>query len=108
MKVRSLFVVFAFTALFATAVGAATPDPGKTRSYIAHAWSTLTRSANECRALIDPTVPSHSVVYLPAGVTAPASLEKSAARCGVRIANLPAPITQIGACYPTTLPAQVR
>ena len=105
MKVRSLFVVFAF-ALFATAVSATTPDPGKTRSYIAHAWSTLTRSADECRALIDPKVPSHSVVYLPAGVTAPASLEKSAKRCGVRIANLPAPIKQIGDFDPTTLPTQ--
>jgi alpha,alpha-trehalase len=106
MKVRSLFVVFAFTALFATAVSAATPDPARTRSYIAHAWSTLTRSANECRALIDPKVPSHSVVYLPAGVTTPASLEKSAKRCGVRIANLPAPIRELGDFDPTTLPTQ--
>ena len=105
MKVRSLFVVFAF-ALFATAVSATTPDPAKTRGYIAHAWGTLTRSADECRALIDPKVPSHSVVYLPAGVTAPASLEKSAKRCGVRIANLPAPIKQIGDFDPTTLPTQ--
>jgi alpha,alpha-trehalase len=106
MKVRSLFVVFAFTALFAAAASAATPDPARTRSYIAHAWSTLTRSVDECRALIDPKVPSHSVVYLPAGVTAPASLEKSASRCGVRITNLPAPIKQLGDFDPTTLPAQ--
>ena len=106
MKVRSPAVVFVFSALFATAASAAPPGPAKTRGYIAHAWNTLTRSVNECRALIDPKVPSHSVVYLPAGVTPPASLEKSASRCGVRIANLPAPIRQLGDFDPTTLPAQ--
>lgn len=106
MKVRSLAVVFAFSALFATATSAATPDPAKTRSYIAHAWGTLTRSAHECRALIDPKVPSHSVIYLPAQVAVPPALEQSAKRCGVRIENLPAPIAQLGDFDPTTLPAQ--
>ena len=106
MKVRSLAVVFAFSALFATAASAATPDPAKTRSYIAHAWGTLTRSVHECRALIDPKVPSHSVIYLPAQVAVPPSLEQSAKRCGVRIENLPAPIAQLGDFDPTTLPAQ--
>jgi alpha,alpha-trehalase len=106
MKVRSLFATFAFTAFVATAVPAATPDPARTRSYIDHAWSTLTRSADECRALIDPKVPSRSVVYLPAGVAIPTSLEKSARRCGVQIRHLPAPIRQLGDVDPTTLPTQ--
>ncbi|HEY9112865.1 MAG TPA: trehalase family glycosidase [Rhodanobacteraceae bacterium] len=107
MKVRSFFVVFAFSALCATSVCAATPDTTtRTRSYIDRAWSTLTRSVNECRALIDPKVPSHSVVYLPAGVTIPPSLEKSANRCGVQIHHLPAPIRQLGDVDPTTLPTQ--
>lgn len=106
MKVRSSFIAFAFTGFFATAVCAATPNPAKTRSYIDHAWSTLTRSVNECRALVDPKVPSHSVVYLPAQVTAPASLTQSARRCGVRIENLPVQIRQLGELDPTTLPAQ--
>ena len=105
MKLRSLFVVFAFT-LFTTAVFAATPDPARTRSYIAHAWSTLTRSVNECRALVDPKVPSHSVIYLPARVATPAALAQSAKRCSVRIDNLPAPITQLGDFDPTTLSTQ--
>ena len=106
MKIRSPFIAFVFTGFFATAVCAATPDAAKTRTYIDHAWSTLTRSASECRALVDPKVPSHSVVYLPAQVTAPASLTQSAKRCGVRIENLPAPIEQLGGFDPTTLPAQ--
>ncbi|MBN8736317.1 MAG: trehalase [Xanthomonadales bacterium] len=106
MKVRPLFVVFALTALVATTSFAATPDPAKTRSYIDHAWSTLTRSVNECRALVDPKVPSRSVIYLPAGVTAPASLAQSAKRCGVKVENLPTPIHELGDVDPTRLPAQ--
>ncbi|HEY8229933.1 MAG TPA: trehalase family glycosidase, partial [Rhodanobacteraceae bacterium] len=106
MKIRSPFIALVFTGFFATAVCAATPDPAKTRSYIDHAWSTLTRSVNECRALVDPKVPSHSVIYLPAQLTAPASLTQSAKRCGVRVENLPATIEQLGDFDPTTLPAQ--
>ena len=106
MKVRSHVFVFAFTALVTTAACAAPPATTRTRSYIDHAWSTLTRSSNECRALIDPKVPSHSVVYLPAGVAVPASLAQSAKRCGVRIEHLSAPIRQLGETDPTKLPAQ--
>lgn len=106
MKLRSLSVVLAFTALLAGAARAAPPDPAKTRSYIHHAWSTLTRSVHECRALVDPKVPSHSVVYLPAQVKAPDALVQSARRCGVRIQHLPAPIDRIGGFDPATLSRQ--
>lgn len=106
MKVRSLFAVFAFATLFTTSVRAATPDPAGTRGYIDHAWGTLTRSVNECRALIDPKVPSHSIVYLPEGVAIPAPLAESAGRCGVKVRHLPAPIHQLGDVDPTGLPAQ--
>ncbi|WHZ18883.1 MAG: trehalase [Rhodanobacteraceae bacterium] len=106
MKVRSRCIAFVFTALAASAAFAATSDPARTRSYIDHAWSTLTRSVDECRALIDPKVPSHSVVYLPAQVSPPASLTQSAKRCGVHIENLPAPIKQLGDFDPTTLATQ--
>lgn len=106
MKVRSFFVVFAFTTFVASTVSAATPDPAKTRSYIDHAWSTLTRSVNECRALVDPKVPSRSVIYLPAHEATPASLAASAKRCGVKVENLPAPIRELGDVDPTKLPTQ--
>ena len=106
MKVRPLLAVLAFTTLFAADVCAATPDPAMTSNYIDHAWSTLTRSVNECRALVDPKVPSHSVIYLPAHVTAPASLVLSARRCGVRVENLPTAIEQLGDFDPSRLPAQ--
>lgn len=106
MKLRPLCLVLAASALMATAASAATPSPAKTRAYIDHAWATLTRSADECRALVDPKVPGHSVIYLPAHVATPASLAASAKRCGVTIEHLPAPITQLGQADPTKLPAQ--
>ena len=106
MKVRSLFVALVFTTFFATSASAATSDPARTRSYIDHAWATLTRSADECRALIDPKVPSHSVVYLPVGVAIPSSLEKSVKRCGVQVRHLPATIQELGDIDPTRLPTQ--
>ncbi|MDE2224301.1 MAG: trehalase [Xanthomonadaceae bacterium] len=106
MKVRSRFVTFACAALVAATALAAAPDRARTRSYIDHAWSTLTRSVKECRALVDPKVPSRSVIYLPAGVAAPASLVQSAKRCGVRVENLPAPIHELGDVDPTGLRAQ--
>ncbi|TAN04083.1 MAG: trehalase [Rhodanobacteraceae bacterium] len=106
MKVHSLFVVFACSLLVSATAGAATPNPAKTRSYIDHAWNTLTRSADECRALLDPKVPSHSVVYLPWHAPIPASLAQSAKRCSVHVEHLPQPIRQLGDVDPTKLPAQ--
>ncbi|HET9819337.1 MAG TPA: trehalase family glycosidase [Rhodanobacteraceae bacterium] len=106
MKIRSLLATALATLFFATTVCAATSDPARTRSYIDHAWSTLTRSADECRALVDPKVPSRSVVYLPAHVSIPDSLAQSAKRCHVKVQNLPAPIRQLGDVDPTKLPAQ--
>ncbi|HET7931081.1 MAG TPA: trehalase family glycosidase [Rhodanobacteraceae bacterium] len=106
MKIRPPFIALAFAALVATASAAATPSPAKTRAYIDHAWATLTRSADECRALVDPKVPAQSVVYLPWHVTAPASLVRTSKRCHVKVQNLPAPIHELGDINPTTLPAQ--
>ncbi|MBS0381346.1 MAG: trehalase [Proteobacteria bacterium] len=106
MKVRPYFIPCVCTLLAATTAFAATPDPARTRSYIDHAWNTLTRSVDECRALVDPKVPSHSIVYLPAQVATPASLAASARRCRVKVENLPAPIRHLGDIDPTKLPAQ--
>ncbi|HLI17617.1 MAG TPA: trehalase family glycosidase [Rhodanobacteraceae bacterium] len=106
MKVRPLLASFVFAIFVTTAASAAKPDPAKTRAYIDHAWNTLTRSADECRALVDPKTPSSSVVYMAWHVTPPASLVASAERCHVKLANLPAPTREVGDIEPKTLPAQ--
>ncbi|MEO7198988.1 MAG: trehalase family glycosidase [Dokdonella sp.] len=106
MKARVLFAKFVLVALLAPAVSAGTSQPAKTRAYIDHAWNSLTRSVDECRALVDPKVTSRSVVYVPARMAIPASLAQSAKRCGVKIHHLPAPIHQLGDVDPAKLPAQ--
>ena len=106
MKAPLFAATCASAILFATAASAATPDPAKTRSYIDHAWSTLTRSAEECRALVDIKVSSHPVIYLPANVDAPPSLTQAAKRCGVEVRHLPTPVRQLGDIDPTRLSVQ--
>src|SRR5262252_6698965 len=54
------------------AAGTASPDPAKTRAYIEHAWSTLTRSMTDCASLADPKVATRPVLYLPAEFPVPA------------------------------------
>lgn len=61
---------------------------------------------DECRALTDPKVPSHSVVYVPAHMAIPASLVQSAKRCDVKTRHLPTPIRELGDVDATKLPAQ--
>ena len=57
------------------------PDPARTRAYIEHAWSTLTRSMADCSALRDPKVATHPVLYLPAKFPRPAGLAEVSERC---------------------------
>jgi alpha,alpha-trehalase len=106
MKVRSLLAVFVFATLFTTVISAATPDPARTRSYIDHAWSTLSRSMSECRAFATPMTKTRPVAYLPWHMPEPASLAATARKCGVDVRELPSPIHQIGDLDPTKLPVQ--
>lgn len=106
MKARILFATLAFSTLFATAGGAATPEPAAVQTYIGRTWNALTRSLHECRALVGVAAESHPVIYLPWHVPAPASLLQSAARCKVQVRDLPAPITRLGELDPRTLTTQ--
>ena len=44
----------------------APPDPASTKAYIERAWSTLSRSMQDCAALTDPKVAARPVIYVPA------------------------------------------
>jgi len=93
--------------LLAAASGvAATPDSGKTLTYIHKAWPTLTRSLADCSALADSKVATHPLLYLPAGFPAPAELATTAKKCGVEVRTLPRRIAQIGDVQPAELPRQ--
>jgi len=93
--------------LLAAASGvAATPDSGKTLTYIHKAWPTLTRSLADCSALADSKVATHPLLYLPAGFPAPAELATTSKKCGVEVRTLPRRIAQIGDVQPAELPRQ--
>ena len=96
-----------FATVFTTATAyAATPDPAKTRTYIDKAWTTLTRSQDQCNALTDPKIVGHPVLYVPAEMKVTPALADIGKRCGVDIHPLPRAIQQLGDIDATKLPAQ--
>jgi alpha,alpha-trehalase len=88
------------------AAAAATPDPERTRTYIDHAWSTLTRSMEDCASLTDPKVVTRPVLYLPAQFPVPAQLAAVRERCHIDVRTLPLVIGQLGDVDATRLPVQ--
>jgi len=92
-------------ALVATA-SAAQPDPAKTRAYIDKAWTTLTRSQDECKSLLDPKIKTRPVLYVPAQFTVPKDLLQVEKRCNIDVHTLPKPVEQLGDIDATKLPVQ--
>ncbi|EIL90252.1 alpha,alpha-trehalase [Rhodanobacter fulvus Jip2] len=86
--------------------GSAQPDPQRTRAYIDHAWSTLTRSMDDCASLADSKIASHPVLYLPANVPTPPKVARLKQPCGVDVRKLPRPITELAGLSPTRLDVQ--
>src|SRR5512146_1596288 len=64
--------------------------------YIAKSWDTLTRSMDHCETVLDPKMPTRSLVYVPAGYPVGDRLQRLAARCKVKVLPLPQKITQPG------------
>ena len=88
------------------AASSTAPDPTKTRAYIAQAWTTLTRSLEDCASLTDPKVVTRPVLYLPAQFPIPAQLAKVRERCHIDARNLPRVIGQLGDVDATRLAVQ--
>ncbi|HET6431926.1 trehalase family glycosidase [Dyella sp.] len=104
---RSLLATTLFgVAAAASAATTTAADPGRTRAYIDHAWSTLTRATDDCASLVDPKVATTPVLYLPADVPMPAALTATQQRCAVDVRRLPAVVTALGQIDARTLPAQ--
>lgn len=92
--------------LATTASAVQTANPQATRSYIGHAWSTLTRSMDDCSALRDPKLDAKPVLYLPADLRMPDDMAAVKARCGVDVRVLPHTIGRLGDLHPSMLPQQ--
>lgn len=100
------FLLLASLVFVAAAPARQTPDPQKTLAYIDHAWTTLTRSMDDCSALRDPKVGTRPVLYLPANLPAPPDLAAVKQRCNVDVHVLPRAIDQLGEIASTSLPQQ--
>src|SRR5579863_3000215 len=57
--------------------------------YISTAWDTLTRSMSDCQTLVDPKMKVAAVLYLPAGMETPPTVQKLSSDCHVQIEHLP-------------------
>ncbi|TPG11294.1 trehalase [Rhodanobacter glycinis] len=102
---KTLATLLLFSASAASAMPAP-PNPAKTRAYIDKAWTTLTRSMDDCASLTDTKIASHPVLYLPAKLPMPARLAGVGKRCGVDVHTLPRAIDRLGDIDATKLPAQ--
>src|SRR3954468_23536794 len=71
-------------------------DIAPVREYIAKGWDTLTRSMTDCAFVADPKLKAHPVLYLPAGMTVPAAVEKLHTDCDVDIQHLSKPLQHLG------------
>ena len=100
------FTFAASLVLVVSVAAAATPDPAATRAYIDRAWTTLTRATDNCASLIDPKVAAAPVLYVPADVPMPPSLDATRQRCRVDVRRLPRVISALGQIDASTLPAQ--
>jgi len=105
-SVRFRLLTLALSCAVAGTAFAATPDPTKTRAYIDQAWTTLTRSQDDCAALTDTKVNGHPVLYLPADMPVPANVTAVGKRCRIDVRPLPQKVEQLGDIDATRLPRQ--
>src|SRR6266852_5426704 len=66
------------------------------RSYIAAGWDTLTRSQTDCNTIVDPKLASASVLYVPADLQIPETVQQMEKRCNVQVRHLPQVIHRLG------------
>src|SRR3954469_2191755 len=71
--------------------------------YIGKAWDVLTRSMDKCETVVDPKMPTQSMLYVPAEYAINDRLKLLATRCKVRVLPLPERITRPGQLDVNTL-----
>ncbi len=107
MKLLRLFVFAAAAIHVSSAQETAqvpAPNPEATLGYIHAAWDTLTRSMTDCHSLVDIKVTADPILYLPAGMTAPANVAALTEKCHVKVERLPRHIEKLGDVDPKELP----
>jgi alpha,alpha-trehalase len=102
--VRLLVFVLAAIHISGAQETAQRPNSEATLHYIHAAWDTLTRSMTDCHSLVDIKVTNNPILYLPAGMSAPAAVKDLTDKCHVRVIALPRPIEKLGDLDPKELP----
>jgi alpha,alpha-trehalase len=104
---KKIFVCLVCVFLLDTIPSSAGRDPkpqenslDQIRAYISSGWDSLTRSLTDCATVVDPKLSSASVLYLPADLRVPASVEQLEKQCNVEARHLPAVIHHIGEMDP--------
>jgi alpha,alpha-trehalase len=82
----------------------ATGSPAATEKYIHGAWDVLTRSMTECKTVVDPKLPSATVLYVPADLPVPPELAALVEKCHVDVEKLPRKVTHFGELKLTDIP----
>jgi len=103
---RALLFALLLTAARVTGAAPAAATPAETEAYIDRAWSTLTRSMEDCSSLADPKVATRPVLYIPARFAVSSQLSHVSGHCHVEVRPLPQVIRQLGDVDPTRLPVQ--
>ena len=99
-----VFIVLSIASAQQTPTGTA-PDPQATLRYIHAAWDTLTRSMTVCASLVDTKISSNPILYLPAHMPVPPTVDAVKQQCHVQVMALPRLIEKIGDIRPEELPA---
>jgi alpha,alpha-trehalase len=73
------------------------------RSYISNGWDSLTRSLTDCNTVVDTKLASASILYLPADLAVPSSVQELEKRCNVKAEHLPTVITDLGEIDPSKI-----
>jgi alpha,alpha-trehalase len=81
------------------------PAPPPIRTYISHAWTTLTRSMSDCHSLIDPKIKTVPILYLPKELPMPQDVIALQSKCKVRVERLPVRIEHLGQIKQSDIPA---
>ena len=108
-KLRALIRAFVVASLLAVSAAAQQPSVSSATShpltaaqikeltdYIHSAWTTLRRSQTECASLMDTKLTTKPVLYVPADIPVPPSVQALESKCGNRVVKLPRPIQKMG------------
>jgi alpha,alpha-trehalase len=79
-------------------------SPAETEKYIAGTWEVLTRSMSDCKTVVDPKLPSATVLYIPVDVAVSGKVEELEKKCGVQVKKLPRKVTEFGQLKLTDIP----